>query len=256
MENKVEKPPLIHRLATSSWADWFIMHKRASALLSACLVLIIVAGIWMMQARKTREIKDYETADILAEELQKQPRLFDSDSSGDSQLKSHNVALDQFKVLVDKYPSLQKRFDSLLAQEYLLLNQKKDIDPYAKRAILRMKNLGLNEYADFSEVSRLSGLQLHKEALLKAKDLMKRVKNDYALGAFLLLHIATLNQTLGNTDAMLQTIVELKEYLGQTARQVPLTSQEKDLADQILAHLQENQNSLLGFMEEAPNVAM
>lgn len=258
MEHKIEKPPLLHRLATSSWADWLVMHKRATATLSALLVLIIVAGIWMMQARKSREIKDYETADVLAEELQKQPLLFDNDTSINSQQKSHDIALNQFKALVDKYPSLQKRFDSLIAQEYLLINQKKDIDPYAKRAIVRMKNLGLMDYADFSEVSRLSGLQLYKEALLKAQELKKRLKaetapkNDFTLQSFLLLHMATLNQQLGNAEAMLQNLFELKEHLGQASRAVPLSKQEKELAGQILAHLQENQSSLLGFMEESP----
>ena len=106
METKIDKPPLLDRVANSSWADWLILHKRASATFCACLVLIIAAGIWMMQARKTREIKDYETADVLAEELQKHPALFENEG-GVSLQKSHELALSQLKALVDKYPPLQ-----------------------------------------------------------------------------------------------------------------------------------------------------
>lgn len=262
MENNNEKPPFLFRFANSSWADWMITHKKISAIFSAFLVMLIVAGVWWMQASKTREIKDYETADVLAEELQKHPALFELDDSVDVQLKSHLAALNQLRFLVDTYPSLQTRFDSLLGQEYLLISQKNAVDPYAKRAILRMHKLGLHDFADFSNISRLSGLQQYKEALKKAHELKLRLQarkkaalepsHDFALTAYLLLHIATLNQKIGNPEATLQSIFELKEFLGITNRTVPLSSQEKGLASEILAHLQENQGSLLDYIIEKP----
>jgi NADH:ubiquinone oxidoreductase subunit E len=50
---------------------------------------------------------------------------------------------------------------------------------------------------------------------------------------------------------MVRALLELKEYLGLTKRQTPLTPREKELASEMLAHLQDRQSSLLEFMEEA-----
>jgi hypothetical protein len=48
---------------------------------------------------------------------------------------------------------------------------------------------------------------------------------------------------------MLQSIVELKEFLGLSPRPRRLTRHEKELAASLLSHLQERQSSLLDFLE-------
>src|SRR5262249_16985223 len=160
----------------------------------------------------------------------------------------------QLKALDDRYSSLHARFDNLIAQEMLLRENQNEIDPYAKRAIARLRDIGLADFADYSDVSRLTGEERYNEALKKAQELKKRLADKYKkqkempnestadefmLQAYLLLHIATLQQMLGNHEEMLGAIYELKEQLGLTKRDVPLTSQEKEAAAVVLGHLQE-----------------
>lgn len=257
-----EHSTLNSRLSTFHWADWLMMNKNKVAIGTACLLLALVGAVWMLQSANSRKVKDFETADVLAEELQKTQKLFD-DNTG---LSSSDATLAKLKGLTDEYTILQPRFDSLVAQEMLLRNKGKEQDPYAKRTIERLKSLGLTDFADFSEVSRLSGMQAYNEALqaalaLKGRLAEKRAQNTnlhntssqaYLLESFLLLHIATFNQRLGNHEAMLQTVLELKEHLGLSKRKAPLTAQERALASQMLGHLQDRQSSLLEFIQEMP----
>ncbi len=235
------------------WADWVMMNKRLVAILCACAFLALVGGIWLLQSQNTTRLKDFETADSIADELSKSPKLFEQQDDGSM--------LATLKSLDDKHSILQPRFDSLIAEEMLLRNKPKELDPYAKRTIERQRALGLADFADFSEVSRLSGLHSYKEALHKAHELKTRLgankakeatSNRYLLEAFLLLHIATLNQKLSNHEGMVQAIVELKEFLGLTKRKTPLLPHERALAQEMLAHLQDRESSLLDFMEEVP----
>lgn len=261
-KNAAQKPHSINSaLSTYTWADWLMMNKNKVAIISACLLFALVGAVWMLQGANSRKIKDFETADILAEELQKTQKLFDdkADSS------ASDLSLAKLKSLNDEYTILQPRFDSLIAEEMLLRDKSKELDPYAKRTIERLRSLGLTDFADFSEVSRLSGMHAYNEALaaavaLKGRLAEKRAKatgsHEYLLEGFLLLHIATFNQKLGNHEAMLQTVLELKEYLGLSKRKTPLTSQERELASQMLAHLQDRQSSLLEYIHEMPQAKM
>ena len=244
-------------LSTHTWTDWMMMNRRMVAIASACVLVALIGGVWMLQSTNSRKVKDLDTADVLALELQKSPRIFDDKGTSIDADK----ALSSLKALNDEYTILQPRFDSLIAEEMLLRENSKELDPYAKRSIERLKDLGLTDFADFSEVSRLSGMQSYKEALKAATDLKGRLdqkrkagasSHQYLLEGFLLLHIATLNQKLGNHEAMLQSIFELKEFLGLTNRAKPLTAEERELASEMLAHLQDRQSSLLEFMQELP----
>ncbi|MCE5294116.1 MAG: hypothetical protein LLF94_05830 [Chlamydiales bacterium] len=256
MNTNHEKIPF----SRDTWAEWLMLNSKLVAILSACVLVALIGGVWALNNSSAQKFKDFETADVLAEELQKTSKIFD-DKTGS---QSNEQALASLKTLTDEYAILQPRFDSLIAEEMLIANKGKEIDPYAKRTIARLKSLGLTDFADFSEVSRLSGLHEYKDALREATALKGRLaaksKSDvsdhqYLLEGFLLLHIATLNQKLGNHEAMVQSIMELKEYLGLSKRATPLTPHEKELASQMLAHLQDRQSSLLEFIQEMPQTA-
>ena len=250
-------------ISTSTWADWLMMHRKLAMLISILIVLAVAGTLWFMQSSNAQKIKDFETADVLADELEKNPPLFE-EQSGMSKDSPADLALNQLADLDKRYEILQPRFDSLIAQEMLLRDNKNELDPFAKRAVGRLRALGLDDFAEYSEISRLCGLHLYKEALQKAQSLQAKLVNkkktpatantshDFMLEAFLLLKLATLNQQLGNTGALLQNVVELKSFLGLTKREVPLTIQQKELASQMLSHLQEKQSSLLEFIEEVP----
>ncbi len=231
------------------WSEWLLTNRRMIALSCVAILVLLVGGIWLLQSSASRKFKDFETADTLADELQQGQKFIDG--------ASPDQALAQLRVLNDKYSILQPRFDSLIAEEMLLAGNSKELDPYAKRAISRLNALDLTDFAAFSEVSRLTGLEDYKAALQKATELKAALANkpaerQYLLQAFLLLHIATLNQKLGLHDAMLQSIIELKEFLGLMKRETPLTAEQKAQASEMLAHLQDRQHSLLEYIEEVP----
>lgn len=253
MKNNSATSNIELNLSSSSWTDWLVTHRKTASIALACLVLCVAGLVWALQKQKARQIKDFETADVLAEEIEKSPALFDNDQSADA-----NKALAELRTITDKYSVLQNRFDSLIAQEEMLVNNPNLIDPYAKRAVASMKNIGLSDYAAFSEVSRLASLHKYKEALAAAGSLRNRLKENAAknsegqflLEGFLLLHIASLNQKLGNIENAQGAMVELKEFLGLVSSPRELTLREKELSGSLLSHLQEKQNSLLTFLEQ------
>lgn len=242
---------------TLDWTEWLMTNRRMVAASCIALLIVIIGGVWMLQSRSGRQFKDFETADILAEDLQKSNQPLEGGDASQSQQQM----LTQLKELTDSYSLLQPRFDSLIAQEMLLQGNTKELDPYAKRSVERLKALGLTDFAAFSEVSRLTGLENYKEALKKALELKESLaakkqdanaKPQYVLEGFLLLHIASLNQKLEQQEAMLQSVIELKEHLGLIKRQKPLTRQERELASDMLAFLQDREESLLEYMQEVP----
>lgn len=265
MEQSNQSHKLEYPSPSASWADWLVAHRKTASLITFCIIILLVGAVWAIQKQKAREMKDFETADVLAEELQKNPALFTDRSEKGA---SANSALEELRALTDAYSVLQSRFDSLIAEEEMLLDSQTKVDPYAERAILRMRNIGLNDFADFSEISRLASLHKYNEALTLATTLKTRLKENMAkeanaadliderlttreflLQGFLLLRIVALNQKLGNFEPMMQAIVELKDYLGLSPRPRSLTKQEKELASTLIAHLQERQSSLLEFFE-------
>ncbi len=231
------------------FTEWVMLNRQKAALMLACTLLLLIGGVWAIQARNSAKIKDFELADTLADDLQKAPRLFSDKAESEVQ----DQTLLSLKALDDKYAILQPRFDSLIAEEYMVRSEKGAVDPYAIRTIERLRSIGLTEFADFSEVSRKMALGDYANALALANNLKAKIQPDeelYALQGFLLLHIATLNQKLANHEGMLSALLELKEHLGLTKRKTPLTQRQKELAAEMIALLQDRQSSLLTFMEQ------
>ncbi len=244
-----EKARYSQNKLSDRFTEWVMLNRQKAAALLAGILLLLIGGLWAIQARNNAKVKDFELADTLADDLQRGPRLFSDKAESEVQ----DQALLSLKALDDKYTILQPRFDSLIAEEYIVRGQKNEIDPYATRTIERLRSIGLNDFADFSEVSRKTALGEYAAALTLANELkgkLQATNEHYTLQGFLLLHIATLNQKLANHEGMISALLALKEHLGLTKREVPLTQKQKELASEMIAMLQDRQSSLLTFMEQ------
>jgi|GEM_PF-5096300 len=112
-----------------------------------------------------------------------------------------------------KFPELSTKYDYLIAQKYLILNEPTKARKFAKKAIARLEK-NSPEFAKFS----LSSLHISEssltEALSCAIDLKKEINPTLTptLFALNLLHIADLQRRLGLRDEQ-ETILELENYL-------------------------------------------
>jgi hypothetical protein len=245
-------------------STWLVVYRKAILATVAVIAIISFIYIWIGYSRKTAEYHTIQLADLLAQKIQKHsPSPFEIPDS--SAQYSMQQALLQLREIETKYPLLQSRYDGIIAEELLLEDNRSEFDPYAKRSIQQLRHIGLTDFADFSEISRLSGLQNFKEALTKAMTLKERLSiNDdmatkiasptkkYLLRTFLLLHIISLQKILGEQANFELSIKELKSLLGLTKVANALNAQERELASLFLDHLQEENELLLDYLSKTP----
>jgi hypothetical protein len=233
----------------SSMATWIVTNRKTILSVLVAIACIAYTYIWINSNKKAAEYQTIQTANKLAQEVQAGPAT----DAGEEQ----EGALRKLQEICTAYPSLQNRYDGLIAQELILASKGSEIDPYAQRSIDQLQRIGLTNLAAFSEVSRLAGMNQPKEALEKANQLKeiisKQTTGQYLLRAFLLLHIATLEKATGEQNNFEQTLKELKEFLGITAPSTSLNSQEKEFASLFLAHLQEKDVSFLDYLSKTFN---
>ncbi|MBS0654481.1 MAG: hypothetical protein JSR46_01780 [Verrucomicrobia bacterium] len=233
----------------SPMATWIVSNRKIILSVLIAIASIAYIYIWISSNKKTAEYLTIQTANTLAQEVQAGP-------STDTE-EEQEGALRKLQEICTAYPSLQNRYDGLIAQELILANRGSEIDPYAQRSVGQLQRIGLTNLAAYSEVSRLAGMNQPKEALEKANQLKETMSNQttsqYLLRAFLLLHIATLEKATGEQNNFEQTLNELKGFLGITQPSNALNSQEKEYASLFLAHLQEKDASLLDYLSKTIN---
>jgi hypothetical protein len=236
--------------------DWFVKNQKN--LLIAALVIAIGIGfsIWRMSQASAKAAYDIVYANKLANELAKSSPSFDTVDNG-MMVTSSEEAVRELKAIDDQYPALQHRYDGLIAEELILEDKKSQIDPYATRSIENLKEAGLTQFAAFSTITRLTALGQYEKALEEATLLkanletvapdaieMQIQKHEFALHAFTLLEIATLQEKLGKTDDMNNTLNSLRTLLGLT-QNATLSPKHEEAAATVRSLLQEPQGSLL-----------
>lgn len=218
----------------STAVEWFVRNQRSIFLVIILALVAVCLSVWWMSNRKKQEIKDFEQAEILAKDLQS------------AEAADLSETVQDLKAIDDKYPVLQRRYDGILAQEFIALNDQESIDPYAKRAIEQLRSVCLDNFATYSEVSRLIAKNELEGALTLATSLQKDLEaesseQNYALQAFTLLDIATLNKKLGRIEEEKQALTSLSTLFSSDTNQ--------ETKDKVLAILQENESTLLDYMQ-------
>ncbi len=130
-----------------------------------------------------------------------------------------------FFSLLKKYPEYQSKYDALIAQRYLRMDEYQKAFPFAQKALQRVKEKS-PYFIHFSETSLLIANHSYKEALEKAEALKKDlqqdplINEDSALFTLNLLRIADLQHHL----EMKSELASLEELLDQSKKHQPLFS--------------------------------
>jgi hypothetical protein len=226
--------------------EWFVKNKKSILIGAIAVTAAISFSVWRSQARDAQKSKDIMQANMLASDL----------SRGDADTSNEEIVR-QLKAIDDQYPSLQNRYDGIIAQELILENKGSEIDPYAKRAVENLQEIGLVNFAAFSEGTRLIALGQHEKAAeqlatleLKlatqtAEDIAVQIqKNEFALHAFTLLELTSLYDKLGKNSEMIKTRDTLSALLG-VQPDASLEAAHAEAAASVRAILEEPQGSVL-----------
>lgn len=233
----------------SAVVEWFIQYRKIVVAAIVIALIAIAFSVWWMNHQKRQEIQDYEQAEILAQELK----------SGEvtGQVAVLAETLNELKAIDDRYPALHRRYDGVLAQEFIVDTNIDSIDPYAKRSVTQLGETGLAHFATFSEVSRLAAIGELQKALDLAMQLKLQLQseplnpNRYALVALTVLDIVALNQRLGQKEGRDEAIQELSSLLGMSAE---LDASIQDAADAVRQLLQEKGSTLLEYLQKMQKV--
>ncbi len=251
MSKEQESSP-INQFSPSPFTSWLLMNSKMIGLISSVIIVAALFYAWMAHNKTMQEYKDLQEAEFLAEELEKTNPIFPSEGQQNTPDPLQKI-VEKLQVINNQYPSLQGRYNGLIAQELLFEN--KDADPYAERCIQRLENSELPLFAEFSEISRQTAKQQYQSALNIATALNAKLTESslsapdmYVLRAFVLLHMAALQKKLQSPENYKQTIETLKAYLGTGSQPATLTDKQQELAANLLAHLQEQDESLLNYL--------
>jgi len=232
---------------SSKLVDSIVKHRKtfASAFIGVCLLGGLF--VWQITAQSAKRAKDFEQAHFLAEDLEK------NSFSSDDEESSRKSIVTKLTALNDAYPDLHKRYDGILAEEYIFQQNQNKVDPYAKRAIEELRAVGLSQYAQFSEVSRLAAKNKLTDALALAKTLNDSLKkeassNTFSLRVYTLIELVGLHKKLGSDQEAKAAIDEVRLLL-QESGQYTLSAEEQEIAMKIRKDLEEESSSLLEFLQ-------
>lgn len=165
-------------------------------------------------------------------------------------------ALEQLTTFTNQYPSLQSKYDGLIAQFLLNRDQVKVALPFANRTLVRTGKDHLPFYADYAHTSLLISQEKYQDALkeaLKLKEQMisqaKGKEREFGdtLYFFNLLRIAMLHQQLENKNEELNAWQELKQSaIENQAADYFLNA---DLFEKIGNQLKDGNASLLNYIQ-------
>jgi len=230
------------------------------------ILLVMCAFLAFRRAQNGEELAVLQTGYELASELRTPKNEVTSEGGQDPKPEDTNQeeALLKLKTLDDTHPALQPRFDGIIANEMLLLRKTDSIDPYARRALARLK-VERPLFAQFSEICRLSGLSEYSEALAMAYQLRDALSaasqnanqelssmgpaDRFLLEANTLLEMAALEKQLHKKEACQKTLGTLKETIARAKASPDLAMQEAHA--RFIALLEDRYTSLLDYFSRA-----
>ncbi len=133
----------------------------------------------------------------------------------DLEQTNNKDSLGKLQSVISDDVQLQKVYDPVIAQS-LLYDQNAELDPWAEKTVMTLESCKLPLFANFAEVSRLSGKNMFKEALkssLELKTLLKKQESTerfFALRAYNLIETSALCFRCREKKLMEENIAELK----------------------------------------------
>lgn len=206
--------------------SWVMEHgENILYTLLGAFLLLLIAYMWFAGS-STKDIGDFRKAHEEFQTFQKPSASGDSINQGE--------ALAKLTQTLQQQPSLQAKYDGLIAQTLIERNEVAEALPFAESTFLRIGKDNLPFYIDYSEITLLIGQNHYDEAIKRSSALkekmLKILSNEKAsssqlvdqstkessfgefLYAFNLLRIAFLQGYAGTPDQEIKSWQEWKEY--------------------------------------------
>ena len=238
-ENQPQKVPAMYHLS-----EWVTKNQKKILMTVVALAVGVSFSVWRYSQKQTEALQDISQAYLLATELQK------TDGNKEETLK-------MLEALNSKCALLQNRYDAIIAQELILQGKASQAARPIASSINKLEANGLSLFATFSKISGLhaSGqlekayplaTQLSAQLATPTKEaIAKQIEaNQFALHAFTLLEVASLEQKLKLTDKKTNAVTELKTLLGINSSEA-LSPEHTEAATSVRTILEENQSSIL-----------
>lgn len=174
------------------------------------LLGIIIAGLLVYRLLGGSSAS---TQDFLQAEASYRSLVKDHDADKQQQ------ALTTLASILKSAPTLQSKYDGMVAQVLLNRGKVSEAQPYIERTLARTSNDDTPYFADYSNTTLTIGNEAYAEALTQAQALDNQLTEENApiLKAYNLLRIAMLQQQLGNKPGELQAWEKFRPYSPYTA---------------------------------------
>lgn len=211
--SKKDIPVSLDELDENPFVEW--VNKNKSNLIYGLLILL--AAIFLlyrfMSGTATRNEKDFYAADNLG------AKLYVAEGAKDN--------ISKLAEIVARQPELEAKYDGLMAQTYLLLNQPQDAKPLMERNLSRIQEDAYSQSS--AKISLLVGQGKLKEAYLeslKLKDSIKKANIDTVpiLYLYNMYRIHSLSLQIGTKDEQKKNLAEWMdlEKRGQSVGVTPV----------------------------------
>lgn len=198
-------PTLADQLEEHPMVQWFSNNGLTVvyALLGCALLFML---IYRFYGGSTQSQQDFYEAESSMTELQQSP-------------EDAKASLAKLEKILYRNPDLHAKYDGLIAQALLNLNNVQEALPFAENAIARTKSENAPFFTDFANTTLLIAEKKYDQALQNAKDLNKKIteqtealKENSLLFAYNLLRIGMLQQQLGQKEEARQTWKQWMEF--------------------------------------------
>ncbi len=225
-----------------------------SGVLVACLLLV-----YFFYDKETRLLHDFQLAAFLGKRLESPQALF-NESDKTAQKERLEQTLSELAVVVEREPTLQFRYDPVIAQSAINLGDLSLAEPFAERAIESLQAANLPLFASFATTTMLIEKGQLADAIEAAHKLDTQILAYYAeeasavpfefdvLYASNLFRLSALNHTLGKMDRCNEFAGRLKSFLrlqGDNSGTMPVAS--LATCEAFLGLLKDKQLSILAY---------
>jgi len=215
-----EKLELLDEIKESTYFQWLVDNRQSIPYVFIATIILIAIAFKFTSGKASRAESNYLLAENYFVLLN---RSLHEEAESDNVLTS----LDKLKEITTAYPELQSRYDGLIAQLLIAMNNPQEAKEFADRSLERTAQDNLTVYNNFSKTTLLIAEGAYNQALTESKSLKNNLlqssspfsfQGDEAqsftanLFAYNLLRIAMLEKEAGTPDGEIKAWKEWKRY--------------------------------------------
>lgn len=217
---ETEKLDFLDEIKESSYFQWLVDNGKSIPYVFIATIILIAIAFKFTTGKASRAESNY----LLAENYF---IMLNQSLHGQSDPEATITSLEKLKEITNTYPELHSRYDALIAQLLIAMNNPEEAKEYAERSIDRTAQDNLSTYNNFSKTTMLIADGAYNQALVESKSLKTSMLQSFTtstfqddenqnftanLFAYNLLRIAMLEKEAGTPDGEKEAWKEWKKY--------------------------------------------